>query len=111
MGATITRSRGDTVADKVTVTDSAGVVVNIAGFSFLLTVNKLKEPTDTSQQLFQVTGTITDAPNGKVEFSPTALQTNQTPGKYYYDVQMTDGAGKIQTILFGRYTIRQDITK
>lgn len=111
MAATITRYRGDTVADKVTVTDSAGVVVNITGFSFLLTVNKEKEPASTSNQLFQVAGVITNAPAGMVEFSPTANQANQVPGKYYYDVQMTDGAGRIQTILFGRYVIKQDITK
>ena len=111
MAATITRYRGDTVADKVTVTDAAGAVVNITGYTFLLTVNKEKAPASTSNQLFQVAGVITDAPAGKVEFSPTSLQADQTPGKYYYDVQMTDGGGKIQTILFGRYTIKQDITK
>lgn len=111
MAATITRYRGDTVADKVTVTDANGAVVNITGYTFLLTVNKEAAPTGTSNQLFQVAGTITDAPNGKVEFSPTSLQSDQTPGKYYYDVQMTDAASKIQTILYGRYVIKQDITK
>ena len=111
MGATITRYRGDTIADRLLVQDANGVVVNITGYSFLLTVSKDKEPASAANQLFQVAGVLTNALDGKVEFSPTAEQADQTPGKYYYDVQMTNADGKIQTILFGRYTIRQDVTK
>lgn len=107
----ITRYRGDTIPDKVVVKDTDGNVVNIAGYTFLLTVASEKEPADDTTEEFQVVGSITDAANGVVEFAPTALQTDITPGVYYYDVQMTTPAGRIGTILKDKYTILQDITK
>jgi hypothetical protein len=88
-----------------------GAVVNISGCTFKLTVNSLKDPPSTATQLFTVDGVITSAVAGEVEFSPTSLQADQTPGRYYYDVQMTDGAGAIRTVYKGVYRILQDITK
>src|SRR5687767_10323458 len=107
----IARYRGDTVPDRITVKDAAGVVINVTGYSFMLTLSSVKAPTDTSTQIMQVSGVITDGPAGTVEFSPTSQQSNVTPGKYFYDIQMTDGSGRIQTIDYGTYTFRQDITK
>jgi len=107
----ITRYRGDTVPDKITVKDADAVVINITAYSFILTVSSIKAPPDTSTQLMQLTGAITSGPLGTVEFSPTAGEANVAPGKYFYDIQMTDGSGKIQTIDTGTYTFKQDITK
>lgn len=108
---TISRYRGDTVPDQITVVDTAGVAVNVTGYSFLLTVNKNKDPSSTAGQLFQVAGVIISGPAGTVKFTPSAVQTDQTPGKYYYDIQMTDGGGLIRTIISGNYVIKQDVTK
>lgn len=107
----IERYRGDTVPDQFTIKDSAGAVVNITGFTFLLSVNTEAKPTDVTNQVYQLTGTITDAPNGKVEFAPNASEADQTPGTYYYDVQMIDGASAKSTIVIGKYKYIQDITK
>lgn len=107
----IVRYRGDTVADEFTIKDATGAVVDITGYSFRLTVNTLKAPPDTSTQLYTLTGTITNGPGGIVEFAPTVLESDQVPGKYYFDVQMTDGAGRIQTIHVGTYTYKQDLSK
>ena len=108
---TIYRYRGDTAPDRVTVRDTDGEIVNITDYTFLLTVNSNKAPSGTSGQVMQVAGVITNAAGGTVVFSPTAQQADILPGKYYYDVQMTDSDGMILTILFGAYIIRQDITK
>lgn len=108
---TITRFRGDTVPDRVTVKDSTGTVIDISGYTFLLTVNSNKEPTSSAGQLMQITGVVTDGTHGLVEFSPTSDQANQAPGKYFYDIQMTTDTGKIQTIVCGTYVFKQDITK
>lgn len=108
---TISRFRGDTVPDRVNVQDADGDPLDITGFTFELTVNENKEPTSTSGQLMQVAGVIISAMSGIVDFSPTADQANQTPGKYYYDIQMTTSGGKIQTIATGSYIFKQDITK
>lgn len=105
------RKRGDTFPDQFTLKDAAGVVIDITGFSFLLTVDPSPTPSDALGNLFQLTGTITDAANGVVEFAPSAVQSDQTPSTYFYDIQWTDGAGAIRTIIVGEYIITQDITK
>jgi hypothetical protein len=107
----ITRKRGDTYADEFTLTrKSSGLALNITGYSFVLTVDPSAAPADDTNNLYALTGTILDAAAGRVEFAPTAMQADQL-GKFYYDVQMTDGAGRKRTIASGKYTYTQDITK
>ncbi len=102
--------RGDSDAKGFIVQDSAGVAVNITGFSFRLTVNTDKNPAP-GTELFTVTGVITDATAGKVAFAPTTTDTDQDPSKYFYDVEQTDGSGAISTIIKGVAEIIQDISK
>jgi hypothetical protein len=59
----------------------------------------------------QLVGVIISGPLGTVEFSPTVLEADVTPGKYFYDIQMTDGDAKIHTVDTGSYIFKQDITK
>ena len=107
----LTRKRGDSFADEIAILASDGSVVDVTGYSFLLTVDPSPEPTTNANNVFQVTGTVLDAANGLIEFAPTAVQTDVTPARYYYDIQMTDDVGRIRTIASGTYTITQDITK
>lgn len=104
-------SRGDTTPWTFTVKDSAGVVIDITGFSYLMTVDPSDEPTDAVNNLFALTGTLTDPTNGVVQFELTALQADQTPSVYFFDLQQTDGTGKIRTIAKGEFEFKQDITK
>lgn len=105
------RRRGDSFADQFTLKDASGTAINITGFSFTLTVDPSSEPSDALNNLFALTGTITDAPGGVVEFAPTPVQSDVTPQTYFYDIQQTDGGGAIRTIVTGQYVITQDITK
>ena len=107
----IERFRGDTAADEWTIQDESGVVIDIAGFSFILTVNSVQNPPDNSTELYNIAGILTDAANGVVEFPPSALNADQKPAVYYYDVQMTDTGSRIKTIDSGTYTYKQDVTK
>ena len=109
--AKIERFRGDTAADRFTVKDQAGAVVNITGYSFKLTVNRLKHPPDAVQQLFQVVGTIISGSSGIVEFVPNGTQANQLPGRYFYDVEMVDAAARVTTLEKDEYVFKQDVTK
>ena len=103
--------RGDSDAKGFIVQDSAGVAIDITGFTFRLTVNTEKDPeVGVGTELFTVTGVITDAANGKVAFAPTTTDTDQEPGKYFYDIEQT-AAGLISTIIKGRAEILQDISK
>lgn len=108
----ISRYRGDTWASLLQVVDSTGAAIDITSATFLLTVNSNNAPIDQSTQIMQVVGVITDAVNGKVGFSPSAgQQSSLAGGKYFYDVQMTDGMGVITTVAHGPFVLIQDITK
>jgi hypothetical protein len=105
----ITRYRGDTALVRVEVIDTDSAVVDIAGCTFLLTVDPQQYPTTGDNNVFQISGTIVgDGSTGLVDF---AIPGTSSPGVYYYDVQMTTAGGKIETIARGKWTILQDITK
>ncbi len=107
----ICRSRGDNFPFQFTIQDSAGVAIDITGFSFLMTVDPEPDPSDALNNLFQLTGTIVDGPNGRVDFEPTTVDMDQTPDTYFYDVQMIDVGLAVRTAVKGEFEIQQDITK
>lgn len=106
----ITRYRGDTAPDQFTITRN-GAAVDIVGCTFKLTVNSEKDPVDIANQLFSLTGSITNAAAGEVEFAPTDVEADQPPGRYFFDVEMTDATGAIRTAVKGVYRFLEDITK
>ncbi len=107
----ITRPRGDTYADEfVLKSKTTGQPLNIAGYSFKLTVNAKKDPGPSDAPEFQVTGSILDASGGRVEFAPTATQADRI-GSFFYDIQMVDGTGRKRTLPKAKYVFTQDITK
>jgi len=107
----ITRARGDTAADLINLQDSAGAALDVTGFSFVLTVNSIENPPDNTTELYNIAGTILDAPGGVVEFVPLIGDVDQKYATYYFDIQMTDDVGRIKTIDKGEYTYSQDISK
>ncbi len=108
----ITRKRGDTYADEITVTSATtGLPIDISGYSFVMTLDPEKAPATAANNLYSITGTIIDGPAGRVEFAPSALQADQAPGTYYYDIQLIDGALRKRTIALDKYVYQQDITK
>ncbi len=107
----LSRKRGDTYADEfVFKSATTGLPLNVTGYTFYLTVNSDKTPVDTTNQKYQLTGTILDAANGRVEFAPSAVQADLV-GNYFYEVQMTDTNSRKRTILSDKYIYTQDITK
>jgi len=115
------RRRGDSFADEFTIREpqteaqalagTPGTPIDITGFSFILTVDPESDPLTSANNLFALTGNITDATGGVVEFAPSTVQSDQTPDVYFYDIQQTDGGAAIRTIAVGPYEITQDITK
>lgn len=111
MTTTITRFRGDTVPDQFTAKTVSGTPQDLTGYAFTMTVNRTKNPLNISEQLFALTGVITNPTGGIVQFTPTALEADQTPGRYYYDVQAITPSGARHTLRKGTYKFKQDITK
>lgn len=103
--------RGDSDAKGFVIQDSAGVAVDITGFSFKLTVSSDRDPPDQVNEQFTIVGVIGVAADGTVSFAPTISDTDITPGKYFYDVEQTDVSSRIKTVIKGRALIVQDITK
>ena len=104
------RVRGDTFPFTV-VLKSGTTAIDITGFAIVMTVDPSDEPTTNTNNLFQASGVVTDGPAGKVTFTLTSGQADQTPGDYFYDMQYTDGAGAIRTFAKGTYQVIQDVTK
>lgn len=109
----ITWYRGDSFPIELTIKNKATrAAIDITGYSFLLTVNTVKDPADETQQIFQVAGVLDDDPTtGKVSFTPTTVDTDLDPATYYYDVQMTDADSNVRTVSKYKLKITQDITK
>lgn len=106
----IQRRRGDTYANVMQVKSATtGAVEDVTGRTYVMTIDTRRLPDDNSTQVFQITGSITDAANGVVAFAPSTLQADNS-GSYYHDVQQTDGS-EIRTVATGRYTMIQDISK
>lgn len=105
-------SRGDSVAFTFTLkTGNPALAIDITGSTFLLTVDPEPNPADAVNNLFQLAGTLTNPTGGVVQFQPTPVDLDQTPGVYFHDVQWTDSSGAIRTIAAGEFEIQQDVTK
>jgi len=105
------RHRGDTYAIQIAIKDAAAAAIDITGFSFLLTVDPSETPTDALANIYQLTGTIDDGPNGLASFAPDATDALAAPGNYFYDIQQIDAGTLVRTIAKGKWEILQDITK
>lgn len=103
--------RGDSDAKGFIIQDSDGVAIDISGFSFQMTVSSDRDPVDQVNEQFTIVGVIGIAANGEVSFAPTVINTDITPGIYFYDIEQIDGASAIKTVIKGRVKIIQDITK
>lgn len=82
----------------------------IPGWSFTLTVDPSENPVNATNNLFSLTGVITNEAEGEVSFAPSVLQADHL-GVYYYDIQATFPTGETRTIVKDSYTFVQDITK
>jgi len=108
----VKRRRGDTKREIFYIYNSNKVIVDISsGYSFLMTCDPEKDPTDDTNNLFQIAGVVIDGPAGKVGFPFTLSDSDQTPGKYYYDIQVIDPNSEKFTIIDGSMKFTQDITK
>lgn len=106
--ATETIFLGDTYDQRVTVVDQAGTAVDITGGTLILTVRDYVDAimaTDTST-------TFSDPTNGVGEVGFTAAETGAfTLGVFNYDIQFTDAAAEVFTVITGIFQVSERETR
>lgn len=103
--------RGDTCADTFLISNQeTGEAENLTGCTAKITLNKVKNPVDTSTQVYQLVGQMSDPTTGIIEFFPTEEQADLV-GTFYFDIELTDTYNKKHTLVKDIYTYEQDITK
>lgn len=111
MATNIIRRRGDTYPYVIQVVDKcSGDALDITGYSFRLVVDPAKEPVNSTNNIWDVTGVITGPTTGIVEFTPSTGEADNQ-GDFYYDIEMVDTGSKIRTIEYGKFILKQDIAK
>ena len=105
--------RGDFYPKAVTLYDSiTKLPIDLTGATLTMTVNTEKDPVNTDNQLFQLVGVLADDPTtGIVYFTPTAENTDQPRGTYWYDISMSIGAVSKRTVKKNKFIILMDIGK
>jgi hypothetical protein len=100
--------RGDSYDLDFLLSDSDGNLLDLTGYSALMSVNSKKEPGPADDPEFTCAGTIVSP--GLVRITPSATDTDRV-GAFWYDLEITSPAGAIRTPVGGPFLIAQDITK
>jgi hypothetical protein len=90
--------RGDTKNFTVTVKDSDGDPFDLTSYTMVMTVKTDVDQLD-DDATFQSTATITSPETGVGTFKLLPSETDVTPGKYIYDIQISDGTTNVYTIV------------
>lgn len=104
--------RGDTKKYNIELTDDAGDPISLDGARIRATLKSDLSLPDNQAELSVDTGVISDtAGSGTtlVTFSAAATAA-LTPGKYYYDFQLTNASAEVKTLLAGRVKVLADAT-
>ena len=104
---TICVTREDTTPMTFHMKDSAGVDISIVGRTYVLTVNSEEEPSNTLNQIFNITGAVATP---LVSFTPLPADLDIAPETYFYDIQETNGAA-VRTIAKGQFIVGPQITQ
>jgi len=107
--------RGDTApvglnfvqqADPTAAYDLTGIA------SLVITASEEQNPTESSDEIWNVTMTIVDATAGTTTFALNSTQADMDPGVYWFDVEATLSAGSTKrTIYKNQFQVIQDINK
>lgn len=105
--------RGDDWTIKLTIT-SGNSAVDITGYSYYFTLKDNIDDLDAAAAL-QVTATATapDSSSGIIYIVATNAETDglEANKTYNYDIQQTDLAGNISTLLIGKVKVVKDVTR
>lgn len=110
----IVRHRGDTkpIIFQLWLDQANLVPLPITGYTFTFSVNPSEKPLDETELIFKRVPTIVGDPdNGRIICLLDETEMDLTPRTYYYDLEIVDAGGYIDTPMLNKFKIRQDITK
>lgn len=100
--------RGDTAPFGFNIQNTDGTPATITGFTYKFTVSTTPVPDGgTPPPEFTLAGSVSGS---TVTISPAVGDVDRV-GVFFFDLEETDGAGKIQTVAKGKVEWRQDISK
>ena len=109
----ISITRGDTETISLTFTDENDAALDITGYTIYFTVKKKADITkDDSFSVIQKDVTTHSNPTGGLsEIVLSNVDTAIGEGDYIYDIQTKDSSGNISTVIFGTFSVTNDVTK
>lgn len=101
----VTYYRGDSYSKEFTILDEETKdPINITGYDVIMVVDQEKVPADNTTEMFTISGTIIDALNGVVSFTPSSDNNDMPEKTYYYRIKMTLNT-TIRTVIRDKYAI------
>ena len=100
--------QGSSYSNIITVAATSGSALDLTGYTVASQMRKSYQ----SSTAFAFTASVYDALNGKVRLQLTSTQSGAiTPGRYLYDVEITDPNGNKTRVIEGIVTVTPEITK
>lgn len=104
----LTIEQGANFSTDLDLRDSSGSLLNISGYSVASQMRKSYYSTSANN----FTMTITDGSAGQITMSMNSSNTsNIVPGRYVYDILLTDGQGVKTRIIEGIVTVLPSVTR
>ena len=104
----LTIEQGANFSTDLDLRDSSGSLLNISGYSVASQMRKSYYSTSSNN----FTMTITDGSAGQITMSMNSSNTsNIVPGRYVYDILLTDGQGVKTRIIEGIVTVLPSVTR
>jgi hypothetical protein len=94
---------GDETAWTFTIKGPNGQPIGIADYTFDLAIDEVEEPEDPETEVFTLSGTVTNAAGGVVEFQMSGPQSETDAGRYYYRLTSLDLLSHAEIIATGRF--------
>ena len=110
MATTIEIVRRDDVTINCTFKDAAGAAINITGYTVYFTVKRNIKDADSAALISKTVTSHSSPTTGQTTITLSKTNTNLDEGSYFYDFQLKDTSGNIQSTKRGTINVVQDIT-
>jgi len=108
----ITAEQGATFARTLTWRDALAVPIVLTGYTAKMQVRKSLDADSALLTLSTVSGITLGGAAGTIALEVSASKMSQVPaGTYYYDLELTDSAGKVTRLLQGKFTVVREVTR